>query len=662
MKSITTKLILSFSIVILSVTMIISAIALSTGYNSLKGKSEKSLELLAQEGSKIVESRMNEVLSALTIISKKQEIQNMGWEVDMSVLKEELDKTDFIDIGFVLPNGYTYYTDGTVRLMSDRTYVQNALAGKSEISDVIISRITRKPEIEVAVPVYQEDKIIGALIGRKEAVSLSQITEDIGYGEKGYAFMINGQGTMIANPDSELVVDRINPIDKAGEDKAYSDLADALMIMLGKDSGNIGFSFGKSSFFSGFATIKGTNWRIIITADESEIMDSIPKMVRTILTAMIFVLMLSVAAVFILDSKLTRPLREMTMRSKQLGNLDISKNVEETYLKQKDEIGTLSRTFQILTVNLREIITELSGSANQVSETAQKLTDTTQQSADASDDITRTIEEIAKGAYEQAKNTEAGLLQASVLDQKIRLNHQLMSKLNVTIEQILGLVEDGLKEIDRLTRLTDDNKAATKKICEVILEMKKSSEQIGEASKIITDMARETNLLSFNASIEAARAGEAGRSFTVVAAEIQNMADQSANSTRVIDRIIHKIQKDMSETVDSMNEMTAVSEGQSRSVTDTIQKYREISEAIRISEKVVEELNASEKEMVSANDEIKIMLQSMSAIAEQNAAGTEQTVSTMEEQNASVQIIADVSDRLTQLAVSLRTTVAKFKL
>jgi methyl-accepting chemotaxis protein len=272
------------------------------------------------------------------------------------------------------------------------------------------------------------------------------------------------------------------------------------------------------------------------------------------------------------------------------------------------------------------------------------------------------VEEIAKGAYEQAKNTESGLIQASLLDQKMQDNHQHMISLNTTIEQVMILVESGLKEIERLIRLTNDNKAATKKIALVIMEMKKSSQQIGEASKIITDMARETNLLSLNATIEAARAGEAGRGFAVVAAEIQNMAEQSAQSTKVIDSIIHKIQMDITDTVDSMDIMSAVSEDQHKSVSDTIQKYQEIAEAIKISGQAVDELNDSEKDMIAANNEIKMMLQSLAAIAEQNAAGTQQTVSTMEEQNASVQIIADISDRLTQLAVSLRSNVSKFKI
>jgi methyl-accepting chemotaxis protein len=385
-------------------------------------------------------------------------------------------------------------------------------------------------------------------------------------------------------------------------------------------------------------------------------------MLYTIVTAFIIVFICSIGVVFLLDSKLTKPLIKITKHSKQLGELDISKNVEEVYLLQKDEIGTLSNTFQVLTVNLRKIITELSGTAVQVLDTAHKLTETTQQSADTSDCITRNIGEIARSTYEQAKSTETGLIHASMLDEKIRTNHSHMINLNTATIQVLKLVDEGLITIDKLVLLTEDNDAATQKIFRVIQEMQKSSEQIGVASKIISEIARETNLLSLNASIEAARAGEAGRSFAVVAGEILNLADQSASSTKVIDSVIAQLHNNMHETVESMSRMIVVSKEQNQSIAETICKYKEISDAIKNSEKAVSELNYSEKEMEKANCEITNMLQALSSIAEQNAAGTQQSVSAMEDQNASVQIIADVSNRLTQLAISLKTTVSNFKL
>ena len=661
MKSIKTKLILSCSMLILSVTLIVGVVATGIGYYSLKEEAESSLNLLSGESAKLVESRMEAVISTLSIISKRDEIIKMGWEVNLKPLKEELTKTDFIDIGYVLPNGYTYYSDGTVRLMSDRTYVSDALNGKSELSDVIISRVTRKPEIEVAVPVFQGGEVVGALVARMEADSLSVITKDIGYGEKGYAFMINAEGTVIASPEAEKVIKRYNPIEEAKENVKLSALANAYQIMLNEKAGVVHYNLEGSTLYSGYSPIEGTNWSFVITAYQDEIMSAIPKMIKAIIIVTIIVLIASLGVVFLLEHSITRPLIEITKQSKRIGALDISENIEESYLVQKDEIGTLAGTFQILTENLRDIITELNQSANQVSDTAQELNENSQQSAHVTEEISLTMEEIARGAYEQAKNTESGLKQASILEEKMSINHNHMKELNTSTELIKNLVDDGLNEINRLIVITDENDMATKNICDVILEMKQSAKQIVEASSFISDIARQTNLLAFNATIEAARAGESGRGFAVVAGEIQTMADQSAKSSSHIDGIIKELQKNIEQSVNSMNRISITSEEQHKSVSITIQKYQTIFDAMKQSEEAVQELNTSEEDMQKANNEIKRMLQVLTGIAEQNAAGTQQSVSTMEEQAASMQIIADVTERLNNLAENLRINISRFQ-
>jgi methyl-accepting chemotaxis protein len=300
-------------------------------------------------------------------------------------------------------------------------------------------------------------------------------------------------------------------------------------------------------------------------------------------------------------------------------------------------------------------------SAIQVTGTAQELTETSGQSAEVTEEISLTLEEIAKSAYDQAKKTEAGLSQATILEEKMEVNHKQMLKLNETTDMVMLLVQAGLKEIEGLNIITNENNLATKNICKVVMEMKKSSEQIGEASRFISDIARETNLLALNATIEAARAGEWGRGFAVVAGEIQRLADQSSKSTSYIDGVISGLKQNIEQSVQSMDRITKTSEDQQRSVSETIKKYQDISTAMMQSEDVVDKLNESEDEMQKANNEIRLMLTALANIAEQNAAGTQQSVATMEEQAASMQVIANVTDRLKMLAESLRATVNRFQ-
>ncbi|MGF7144387.1 hypothetical protein HNQ56_002818 [Anaerotaenia torta] len=89
--------------------------------------------------------------------------------------------------------------------MSDKAYVKDALNGEAAISEVVISRVTIKPEIEATVPVWKDGKVAAALIARMGADYLCGITEDIGYGDSGYAFIMNRSGTVIAHPDIQKV-------------------------------------------------------------------------------------------------------------------------------------------------------------------------------------------------------------------------------------------------------------------------------------------------------------------------------------------------------------------------------------------------------------------------------------------------------------------------
>lgn len=662
MKSIKTKLVLSFVGIIVTITLISGVVFLRTSQSTLKEEAENSLIILATESAKLVENRIESLLSTLRMIAMNKDIKNMGWEVDVSILKEEVKKTDFLDIGYVMQNGYTHFADGTVRLMSDREYVSHALEGKEEISDVVLSRVTRSPEVEAAVPVINNGEVVGALVGRMNADSLSEITKDIGYGEKGYSFMINELGTIIAHPNDEYVTRKYNPIEEAAKDNQLLEMANAFEMILDGKAGTTNYVYKENKLFAEYAPIEGTEWTFVITAYEDEIMSALPKMVRIILTVMIVLLILGMGIIFPLDNALTKPLIELTKQSERISYLDIREDIPDTYTNRKDEIGTLSRAFQNLTESLRKITMELNDAAEKVSDTAQELTASSQQSTVTAETIYNSIEDIARGAMDQANNTTSGMDQAVILENKIEINHQCMKNLNTTIGKVTSLVDNGLKDIDKLSIMTNENEAAMKNISDIIFQVKQSSKNIGEASNLISEIARQINLLSLNASIESARAGDAGRGFAVVAQEITNLADRSTVATKSIDESIMELQAKIVKAVEGVERINITSKKQKESVSDTVQKYKEIYEAMEISEKAVEELNTSEEDMKTVKDEIMDKLKALSAIAEENVAITQQVSATMEEQNTAYRVVASVSIYLNDLANQHRTTIRKFKM
>ncbi|MFT4145791.1 MAG: methyl-accepting chemotaxis protein, partial [Mobilitalea sp.] len=462
-------------------------------------------------------------------------------------------------------------------------------------------------------------------------------------------------------PDTQKVVDRYNPIEEANDDEAQLSLAESVQQMLNLKEGVSSYKLDGVEYYAGFSPIEGTDWIYVITAVEDEVLSVLPKMVQTMLLVMLLVLVISVGIVFLLDHRITKPLIGMTKLSTKLAELDLRDNITDNYLAQKDEIGILSATFQALINKLRDIITLITDASNQVSATAQELSASSLNSALASEEIARTVQGVAKGASDQAKNTEEGSSIAINLERLIEINREHLINLNASSKSVDHSVKHGQEDMKRLAEISNDNRKVMEDICEIITTTKTSSIQIGEASRVISEIARETNLLALNAAIEAARAGEAGRGFAVVAEEIQKMADQSSTSAKHIDQIILELQHNVTKAFDFVNLITTASDLQQKSVEKSLQRYQSIADNMKVSEEVVEVLNKSEEDMNYAKNQILSLMEALASVAEENAAGTLQVYSSMEVQSTSVRELALASDRLSQLSSNLLTITTRFQ-
>lgn len=662
MKSIKTKLVISFSVLMVLLATVIGMVALQIGKHSLQEEAEKSVQLLAYEGAKVTESRMEALIKVLTLLSKKEEIRDMGWEVDIPMIKKELEKTEFSDLAYVLPNGYAYFSDGTQRHLKERSYVKKAFEGKANISDVMISYVTYEPEVIVAVPVVKEKEVVGVLLGCKDANALSDITEDTGYGDSGYGYMMNGEGTIIAHPEKEFVINRYNAIQEAYENKELRNEAMMVETIINKQNGVIEYKQDKKIFFGGFAPIKGTDWIFVITAEETEVLDAIPKMINAIGFTILLAMVIGIVLIYILGSSIAKPIIRLSKISSKFAELDISEDIDIRYMGRTDEIGILSNALQSIKNNLREIIKQIAYSSNQVSNSAELLSGNVKKSVHMIEGVSKSVEEIALGSTEQSVNTEEGVSQVCILEEMIEKNGICIRSMNVATDQVTKILTEGLIDIKNLEKSTEENKAATTEIYDLILETKESSEKIIEASKIIAELAGQTNLLALNASIEAVHAGEYGHGFAVVAQEIKKMAEQSAMSTKMIDVIVNEIQMKVNNAVQQIKKVSQLTEVSGDNVTKTINRFHYIVDSMRQSQGSVSELNTSKNNIEIAKNKITEMMQSLSAIAQENAAGTEEVASAMEEQSTFMVEMASASERLVHLSGGLKDIITRFKL
>jgi len=380
-----------------------------------------------------------------------------------------------------------------------------------------------------------------------------------------------------------------------------------------------------------------------------------------ILIMSIFIVIILISGL-LLAEKISRPIKRAVVYAKQLADLNLELEISSQDQNLNNELGALARSLHSIKESFCSIISKISDSSERLSATSQEMTASSHKSALALDEVSRTVEEIAKGAEEQAQSTQNGVSKAVMLGNIIDKEIEQANNISELVKNVTVIVQDGLAQMNRLTKINEESNVAYKAISDTIIKTSASAQKINQAGNIITSIAEQTKLLALNAAIEAARAGEAGRGFAVVADEIGKLAEQSANNIKTIEQIVAELQNNSQNVVSSMMRVGEIAKEQTESVEKSGIKYKRINDAMKGCQQAVQELNLLGQQMDEMKNVILDTMEGLSAIAEENSASTEEVTSSTIQQAESISALSEASDNLSQLALDLQSTVLKFKL
>ncbi|WBW99131.1 methyl-accepting chemotaxis protein [Oceanirhabdus sp. W0125-5] len=340
---------------------------------------------------------------------------------------------------------------------------------------------------------------------------------------------------------------------------------------------------------------------------------------------------------------------------------DLSNEVPNDLLMKRDEFGEISSAIEDMRKSVKGMIQSVADKSQQVTASSQELSAISEQSATAANGVARTIEEISRGANEQAKATESGVADIGILSEQINKNQEDINNLNVTVDKVSELKNEGFEILNVLVENNKISSAATIQVNDIIMETNDSAEKIEKASLMIKNIADQTNLLALNAAIEAARAGESGKGFAVVADEVRKLAEESNNFTNEITEIIQGLLSKTQSAVSRTQEISNISEIQTANIKDTNTKFEGIANAIDTLKAIIDNLNVSGEEMRRKQEQIIDVMENLSAISEENATGTQEASASVEEQTASMNEIAEASEFLGVLAEEMQSGISRFK-
>jgi twitching motility protein PilJ len=215
-------------------------------------------------------------------------------------------------------------------------------------------------------------------------------------------------------------------------------------------------------------------------------------------------------------------------------------------------------------------------------------------------------------------------------------------------QQSLMAAEKGAASVQRAVRGMNDIREQIQETSKRIKRLGESSQEIGEIVQLITEITEQTNVLALNAAIQAASAGEAGRGFTVVAEEVQRLAERSAEATKHISSIVKTIQRDTQDTVEAMEHSTqGVVEG-TRIADEAGQALHEIEEVSKRLAALIASISAATQEQARSAKEVEGNMQSILGITQLTTEGTKRTAAS--------------TAQLDGLANELKNSVTRFKL
>ncbi|WP_061016945.1 methyl-accepting chemotaxis protein [Vibrio splendidus] len=600
--SIKNKLTLMFVVIIFAMTMIQTYITgkqlLNETYRSIQQYSTTLTNANVAGIEKWIEGRINVVNAAKDAFKYTDDPSSYFTQSTnagrFQIAYAGLSNGQFLQgVDLPVPEGYDPRT---------RDWYKDPMAtGKTVVTEPYIDVATNDLVVTIASPFRTNgySGVIGADLNLNTLINDVVSIEQPGV----YAFLVDGNGNIVAHRDRSLALKSISNISKNLSAQKIKSLAHE------PEFEDLTID-GAESLLSA-QKVPHTDWYFTVVIDKTKSFASYRSLLRqSVIFGLIQLAVIAFLAMFIIKKALA-PLTTLSsaMEALSKGDGDLTQRIT---VNSKDEIGTLAHHVNAFIAKLQEIVCDIADSSSQLNQQSEVSTNVARQTSEGLSVQLHEISQIATAVHEMSATAE-----------------EVANNAQMTADSAISSTENCeqgkqviIRNQDSITNLAQQVENASG----IIQELEKNALDINTILSTISDIAEQTNLLALNAAIEAARAGEQGRGFAVVADEVRVLSQRTHSSTDEIREMIETLQKNSVSAVESM------------------QRSQDLAQSS------VDDANNA----TTALEEIATSIQQISDMASHisNAASEQRTVTG--EVSKNIQLVNDVSDNMSTEADNSR--------